>query len=500
MLERERRRRRNRKRKIIIGSTAGVILLLAAVYFGLAFYFSSHFFFRTKINGWKVGGMNLQKAEEQVGDGVEDYLLTVFDRNEGKHHVYGKDIDCAYVPDGSVEKLLKKQNHFKWIVAIFRPREDEVPVTMEYKEELISGAVADMDCFQEENITEPENASIELGEDGYYVEPEEMGSKMIFENVLDKVKKAVSAGDTSVTLTDEDYVNPEITRESTVITEAMDKIEKYECAVINYEIKDYEEKLEKEQIRDFIQVDENFNVTLKEDEIEKYVQGLASKYNTYADVRSFQTSSGDTIEIGGGDYGWILNKPKEEEQIKEDLEGGKPVSREPIYSQRPFVEGKDDIGNTYIEIDYTKQHLWYYEDGKLVTETDVVTGNISQDNGSPDGVFKIVYKDSPAVLKGEDYESNVTYFMPFAYNVGIHDASWRNGEFGGEIYKTSGSHGCINAPLEVAKILYEKVKVGTPVIAFYREKVELTAENAKISNAFSYVEPKEDEKKEDTIE
>lgn len=485
MRDRERRRRR----RIIIGSITGIILLLAAVYFGMVLYFNSHFFFRTKINGWKVGGMNLENAEKKVGDGVEDYLLTVFDRNGEKHHIYGSDIACEYVPDGSVEKLLEAQNPFQWMTAIFKPETGQVPVTMKYQEELISGAVANMDCFQEENIIEPENAEIKLGEDGYYIEPEEMGTHMIFENVLAKVKEAVSAGDAEVTLTDEDYINPEITQTSSLVTDVIERIEKYENAEITYEIKDYEEKLEKEKIRGFIQVGDDFSVSLKEDEIEKYVQNLASTYNTYADVRSFQTSSGDTVEIGGGDYGWIVNKPKEAEQIKADLEAGKPVSREPVYSQRPFVEGKGDIGNTYIEIDYTKQHLWYYENGSLVTETDVVTGNISQNNGSPDGVFKIVYKESPAVLKGEDYESDVTYFMPFAYNVGIHDASWRNGKFGGEIYKHSGSHGCINAPLEVATILYERVKVGTPVVAFYREEVELSAENAKISNAFSYVDP-----------
>ena len=37
----------------------------------------------------------------------------------------------------------------------------------------------------------------------------------------------------------------------------------------------------------------------------KYVQQLASKYNTFGRKRSFKTSSGDTIEIGGGDYGWV---------------------------------------------------------------------------------------------------------------------------------------------------------------------------------------------------
>ncbi len=488
MRGRERRRRQRRNRMIVVGSISGVILLLAAVYLAMAFYFSSHFFFRTKINGWKVGGMDLQTAEEKVGDGVRDYLLTIFDRDGEKYHIYGEDIECSYVPNGAVKKLLEEQNPFQWVVELFSPRKNEVPITMEYHEELISKAVSVLDCFRKENIIEPESAKIELGEDGYYIVPETKGNHMILENVLAKVQQAVSDGASSIELTDEDYMEPEYTSESKEITDVMDRINSYESAEVNYEIKDYEEKLDKNQIRDFLKV-EGFSVTLDQSKIEAYVQALASKYNTYADVRTFQTSSGDTIEIGGGDYGWIVNKPGEAEQLKADLEAGKPVSREPVYSQRPFVEGKDDIGNTYVEIDYTKQHMWYYENGELVVESDVVTGNISRNNGSPDGVFKIVYKDSPAVLKGEDYESNVTYFMPFAYNVGIHDASWRNGKFGGDIYKSSGSHGCINAPLEVAQTIFERIKVGTPVIAFYREEVELTAENAKISNAFSYVDP-----------
>lgn len=489
----KRKRRKKQKQKAIIISTALAVTVLAGLYVAISFYFSSHFFFRARINGWRVGGMDLSAAEKKVGDGVEDYLLTVFDRDGGKHHIYGADIECSYVPDGSVEKLLNEQNPVQWVGAVFAPHDSEVPITMEYKEELISEAVESMDCFQKENITEPESAHIELGEDGYRIEKETPGNRMVFDSVLAKVKQAVSAGETSVQLTDEDYVGPEYTSESKEIVETMERIEKYENAVISYQIKDYEEELDKEQIRDFLTVD-GFDVSLKEDKITDYVQMLASKYNTYADVRKFKTSSGDTVEIGGGDYGWIVDKPGEAQQLKEDLQAGKPVSREPVYSQRAFVEGKDDIGNTYVEIDYTKQHMWYYENGELVVESDVVTGNINRNNGSPDGVFKIVYKDSPAVLKGEDYESDVTYFMPFAYNVGIHDASWRGGRFGGEIYKSSGSHGCINAPLEVAETIYKNIKVGTPVVAYYREAVELTAENAKISNAYSYKDPeKKDE-------
>ncbi len=101
------------------------------------------------------------------------------------------------------------------------------------------------------------------------------------------------------------------------------------------------------------------------------------------------------------------------------------------------------------------------------------------------------------MLKGETYESNVTYFMPFAYNVGIHDASWRNGRFGGSIYKTSGSHGCINVPEEIAEKLYKTVEKDTPVVAYYREPVKLTAENTKIANSYSYYDEEKEKAKEE---
>ena len=198
-----------------------------------------------------------------------------------------------------------------------------------------------------------------------------------------------------------------------------------------------------------------------------------------------QQGPSNTVKIGGGDYGWVINKKGEAAQIVEDIKNGESVTREPKYEQRAFVEGADDIGNTYIEIDYTNQHLWYYKDGSLVVDSDLVSGNLNNGNGSPDGVFKVISRQSPATLKGEDYESDVTYFMPFAYNVGLHDASWRS-SFGGSIYKNGGSHGCINLPYDAADTIYKNVELGTPVVAYYREDVKLTSNNAKVSNAYSY--------------
>lgn len=42
------------------------------------------------------------------------------------------------------------------------------------------------------------------------------------------------------------------------------------------------------------------------------------------------------------------------------------------------------------------------------------------------------------MLVGENYETPVSYWMPFNGNIGLHDAIWRD-SFGADIYKKSGS-------------------------------------------------------------
>ena len=80
------------------------------------------------------------------------------------------------------------------------------------------------------------------------------------------------------------------------------------------------------------------------------------------------------------------------------------------------------------------------------------------------GTYKILTKVPGKRLKGKTWNCWVNRWMRFTNNsIGLHDASWRN-EFGGEIYKTNGSHGCVNLPKEAAYQLYDMTSVGTTVI------------------------------------
>lgn len=149
------------------------------------------------------------------------------------------------------------------------------------------------------------------------------------------------------------------------------------------------------------------------------------------------------------------------------------MERELNYSMTANSHGKNDYGDSYVEINLTAQHMFLYKDGKLVIDSDFVSGNVSKNNVTPTGAYGVTYTEKNATLRGENYETPVTYWMPFAGNVGMHDAYWRS-KFGGSIYKYAGSHGCINLPPEVAKVVFENVKKNYPVLVYELPGTEST--------------------------
>lgn len=125
---------------------------------------------------------------------------------------------------------------------------------------------------------------------------------------------------------------------------------------------------------------------------------------------------------------------------------------------KAHVTTKDE--NTYIEVKISTQKLVYYVKKKAVFTTDVTTGL----NGATKlGNFRVNKKARNTYLVTKKYKSFVKYWIGYdGRSYGIHDASWRK-KFGGKIYLTNGSHGCVNVPTKAAEKLYSMVEVGTPV-------------------------------------
>ena len=472
-----------------------VTIILLVVYFGFTFFFHTHYLPNTTVGNIECGFKTAEYVEEENASQISRYSLLINDRKDTLYVLEGKDFAYSYVNQGEEAAILESQNPFTWPIALFNPSTYSLSYSVSYDEAKLQDIINHLGLFKDDYIEQPVDAYIELKETGYAIVPEVMGNVPIAEQVRQEILSAVQNSATSLTLSSACYVAPKMFSSSEAILSAASTMDTYLKAIITYEFWDTE-KIEfgRDKIMSAIRIDSDFQVTLDTTVFEKFAQTLASTYNTYGDKREFKTSKGDTVLIGGGDYGWVVDKAKEAAEIHNNILTGAPVTREPIWSQVARESGPNDIGDTYIEVDYTNQHLYYYKEGELVLESDFVSGSMLEGWGSPDGIFDVNYKQRDATLRGETYESAVDYFIVFAYNVGFHDASWRKkAEFGGDTYMDDGSHGCINMPLDAVKELYEKVSKETPIVAYYREPVVLSSYNCQVANAFSYVKPVEPE-------
>ena len=251
------------------------------------------------------------------------------------------------------------------------------------------------------------------------------------------------------------------------VTNLNDQLSKYRSTTVTYTFGSETVVLDSDTISSWVKA-EGETLSVDEDAVKTYVSDLANKYNTIYVPRTFRTSAGNNVTSEGNEYGYRIDQDAEVTQLLEDLKSGTAVTRDPIYSSSGYQRnGTDDLAGSYIEVSLDAQHLWLYKDGNLVTETDIVSGKPVKSRETYRGAWPIAYKASPYNLTSAEYGYNVkvNYWMPFVYGQGLHDASWQP-SFGGNRYKTNGSHGCINLPKDQAKLIYETIDAGYPIIIY----------------------------------
>ena len=448
---------------------AGVVVAcLAVIYVGFGIFFQSHFCFGTTIDGIKAGGKSVEKMEQLITEEIDSYVLDLVEREDGRESIAGDSIHIAPVFNGEVEELLNGQNGFAWVVTLFKHENLELAKVVTFDEDALDSELQALNCMQAGAQREPVDATVSAyTADGYSLVPADYGT------TIDKnaFKKAVE--DSILVLADEldldeaeCYVKPEVEDDNEKLLAVIDEMNSYVGTTITYDFDVAKEVLDGERISEWLSVDDDLYLVVDEEGVLSFVKELASKYNTCYKPKELKTSYGSTVTISNGPYGWKINNSEEVAQILDDLKAGKKVEREPVYSQTANSHGENDYGDTYVEINLTAQHLYFYKNGELLVETDFVSGNESRGWATPGGAYPLTYKQRNATLRGEGYATPVSYWMPFNGGIGLHDASWR-GSFGGTIYKTGGSHGCINLPPKAAKTIFENISQGDPVLCYH---------------------------------
>jgi len=470
------RRKTGKDRKVkalwIIG---GVLAVICLIYVAISVYFMSHFFVNTKINGKNFSGKTASDVEKYLQTNIKDYKLTILE-NEGRQDVIsGSEIGLEYRAGTETEKLLKDQNGFAWPKAFFTENSRKVSVNVSYNEESLNQRISQLSCLQTEQ-TPAENAKPEFDGNQYVIKPEVYGNAVDKERLTEQVKVHITEFQPQLDMVETKcYAKPKYVEDSKEVQEACDAMNKYVNASITYPMNE-PVVVDKALISQWLQVDGEMKVSLNTEAMKQWFTAFGDKYDTQGTTRTFTTPAGKSATVTGGTYGWSIDEDTELVNLQNSILNGEVVTREPAYyaGGTAAAHSGQDWGNTYAEVDMSAQHMWYIQNGQVVLETDVVTGEPIPSKITPEGVYSLMWKQPNSVLVGDinpdtgepAYRTKVKYWMQVTSSgVGFHDAIWQTA-FGGTLYQIpgTGSHGCINMPLDQAGALFNMIEPGTPVI------------------------------------
>lgn len=451
-----------------------ILLSLIAMYLGLSRYYADGFSYGTWINGVYCTGKSVNEVNEELLKQIDYEGLTIIDRDGKSYAVLAEEVSFSLDFDQPLEDYLERQNPYLWIDNLTKDTAERtlVPV-ISYDKDAYEKKVDSLPFFAG-NTEERGVVDIRRGDKGYYLVDgcthvlNEQRTKELIREAFEAFQETLDLEAAGC------YENLPMTVEMEQKLVLWEKLSSYQDCGIVYQFGEESYPIDGGVVCDFIMTDENGNFVLDEngdlctdeERVYAFVDRLADEYDTVGAARQFQATRGEIVTVEGGIYGNQMDRDAEKEYLLQAFLDGKREVHEPVYTQMALRQGKDDIGDTYIEVDMTNQMMYYYENGELKIETPVVTGNTSLRRGTPTGTNYVYNKQRNRVLKGEDYESPVKYWIPVKGAIGIHDASWRS-RYGGEIYKTNGSHGCINTPLDKVSELYDMVEIGTPCVMFY---------------------------------
>lgn len=467
--------------KILVGSLFSICILLGLGYLGLAVYYENGFSFQTYINGIYCTGKSVETVNKELNEAYVYEGLAV-NAVEGSFYIDAKDISYVYDYREPLNHYLAQQNPYLWIENLTKGHKEytllpAVCFSHADLEGLVSKQIEELALEQEHLV------KIKSDEEGFTLTDTK-------QDILDEgkalqfIKEALVNGVASIDLEEAGcyYDEPYTEAEKELMT-FYDLLNEYQTRTVSYVFGEEKETFSKGDLAQTLVcfnafnkgvtaladdyrtafLDENGKLLINDEDAQLLVENKLTPYSTYRN-HEFITHDGRTLTVKGGNYGnQIAMKTEKKEFLSFLYSDETTYTREPSYSKEVAIKGKDDIGDTYIEVDIGQQKMFYYREGELYLETDVVTG---KNNATPEGVNYVYAKQKNRVLRGPGYASPVKYWMPVNGGIGIHDASWRD-EYGGDIYIRNGSHGCINTPLEIVEQMYEVMEIGTPCVMYY---------------------------------
>ena len=453
----------------------GVILL--AYLIGVV-VFMGRVFPNTTLGNQDISLMSAEDLRAQLNSSAENYKLSVTSSNGYSQTITAADIDLENSNGSSMAEMVPGHNAFAWPVEIFKSHDVSDGVKISYNQSQVDQLVSSAVDTYNASAVMPVNASLSYSTttNSFSILSEVTGTALDKSLVSMGVKQAIEKMSSTLVLDGTYQLKPTILSTDARLTTGLQAAQKMVAADVTYTLGGTAvTELNADVIGPMIKLDDNFTPQLDSDQLNAWATEIADSLCTVGSTRTYTRADGKVITVSGGVYGWSVDAETFANQVKADAAEGatKTVAIECESEGNGFTAiGAADWGARYIDVDLSEQHVRFYDATGIIWEADCVSGStLTAGRATPQGVWEVNGKESPSTLIGykangeKEYETKVTYWMPFEGNgVGFHDATWQPG-FGGNLYQQGyGSHGCINLSYSAAESLYSIITWGDVVV------------------------------------
>lgn len=442
----------------------------------------------TAINGFSLSGETIESSLKKLQDYCNDYRLEILGRRDGKITIAGKDIGYGIEWNTAIENMFKSQ-HDSFLFPWNKGKNIDVGYTVHYDEKFLEEYLAESDIIKGSKsyvIVKPKSADIVYDEvQGHYIcVEEEIGNSIKFDRFYEIIKKALNNGEKTVNITDGSeypgiYEEPDITSDN---SELQNELLIRNNAVVRFVHCDIgngvTETITPKNINKWIDY-KNGKIKYNEKKISEWVKDICQKYNTVGKVRKLKSHTGKSVSVIGGDYGWQLDYETILAQLRKILIKKIGAKKIESYITNPTKENKEAITTelkitylnraykisngknvkdwdtkNYIEVSLSEQMVYVFRKGKVAFSCRCISG-LPGERHTTTGTYYIKEHRTNYTMVGEDYETFVKYWVRITWTgIGFHPATWQPwSRWSNTLYKTKGSHGCINLePADAEKI------------------------------------------------
>lgn len=407
-------------------------------------FYKTHFANNSEIMSIDVSKLTVNEAFEKV-----------------ENELPNKDIEIKY-PDR--EYKIKLNDVIQFTTENVQNIFNKKPLDIKINDEILLNKLNELHINENASITK--NAFISKENNEFIINKEINGDNVNIDE-LNKIIVNDLSKDGKIIYNNIAIEKPTITSDSEQIKSELNNLHEKEKTKVTLLVNGEKIEINQDDIKKSVQP-QGIDTT----SIRNQIQQIDDENRTKNNLITFTTHNGEKRDLWNeSDYGWQINIQDTLDKIAERINQKQSGELEAIIDGTPSINGTQ-FGGNYAEVDLNAQKAYIFEDGKPTLEWDVITGMPNSQQKTTPGVYTILYTQSPSTLRGTNldgskYEQPVSYWGQFTWSgIGFHDANWQYAGFGGDKYKTLGSHGCVNTPPEIMPAVYSKLYAGMPVIVW----------------------------------